>query len=491
SAQFSPYNRIEVMPLAQGDLKVEVNRDFHQYIHDLSEKRIAAVTDSADKAVLTLYRDAYDIPYRLAPNRGSALIIGAGTGNDAQAAIRNGFTNVTAVDIDEVILDIGVLRHPERPYSVEGVRRVVNDGRAFLEQYDGPDFDVVSFGLVDSHAMFSSMSSLRLEAYLYSREGLRAAWDHVAEDGLLVVTFSVFAGEWISDRIYWTLAAATERAPVMVHHGMNVSRSFVVARNLDAVDLSRVAPYPVLVSRTDPLNVHVTTDDWPFLYLMPEATPWGYLALLLAVLATSAVAVVKVFGRRAIGASFHAPLFFMGAAFLLLETRGVTVLSLLFGSTWAVNVAVFAGILATALGANLWVTHARPRHVAPWFVPLFVALLALWLVPVGALNEFGVGMRGVLGGLLIGIPVGFAGIIVSMFLERSEDSSAALGSNLLGAVLGGCLEYLSMMTGLRALVLLAAVLYLAALYVWTREGASTDTSSFPGNGDGLIRRGTT
>jgi hypothetical protein len=359
--------------------------------------------------------------------------------------------------------------HPEQPYSDPAVQRVVNDGRAFLEQYEGPAFDVVSFGLVDSHAMFSSMSSLRLENYLYSREGLRAAWENVAEDGLLVVTFSIFGGEWISDRMYWTLAAATERLPIMVHHGMNVSRTFVVARNPEVVDFGRVAPFPLLVPRGDPEDVFDTTDDWPFLYLRPGEVPWGYITLLLSVLATTFFAVGKVFGKASIGARFDAPLFFMGAAFLLLETRGVTVLSLLFGSTWTVNVAVFAGILATALAANLWVARTRTAHLLPWFVPLFLALAVLWLMPVGALNEFSLLTRGVLGGVLIGLPVGFAGVIVSMLLDRSVDSAAALGSNLLGAVLGGCLEYLSMSTGLRALVLLAAVLYAAAMYAWIRR----------------------
>jgi hypothetical protein len=60
------------------------------------------------------------------------------------------------------------------------------------------------------------------------------------------------------------------------------------------------------------------------------------------------------------------------------------------------------------------------------------------------------------------LPIGFAGVIVSMLLARSAHPSAALGSNLLGAVLGGCLEYLSMWTGLRALAALAFLLYLGA-----------------------------
>ena len=44
-------------------------------------------------------------------------------------------------------------------------------------------------------------------------------------------------------------------------------------------------------------------------------------------------------------------LFFMGAAFLLLETKNVVQFALLFGTTWFVNSLVFAGILLSVLAA--------------------------------------------------------------------------------------------------------------------------------------------
>ena len=65
-----------------------------------------------------------------------------------------------------------------------------------------------------------------------------------------------------------------------------------------------------------------------------------------------------------------------------------------------------------------------------------------------------------LGGLLNALPVGSAGLVFSSLLRNSTHPDTALGANLLGAVAGGCLEYLSMVTGLRALTLLALALYL-------------------------------
>ena len=56
----------------------------------------------------------------------------------------------------------------------------------------------------------------------------------------------------------------------------------------------------------------------------------------------------------------------------------------------------------------------------------------------------------------------FAGLALSQLLARASRPDAALGSNLLGTVFGGCIEYLSVVTGLRALTLIAIALYAAA-----------------------------
>jgi hypothetical protein len=173
-----------------------------------------------------------------------------------------------------------------------------------------------------------------------------------------------------------------------------------------------------------------------------------------------------------VGAGVEAALFLMGAGFLLLETRGVTSLSLLFGSTWVVNAAVFSGVLVMALAANLLVARLKPSSPLPAFVALVLALVVLWAVDLSALNRLPLVSRGLLGGLMNALPVGCAGLIVSTLLARSTNLAASLASNLLGSVLGGCLEYLSMYTGLRALVLLALCLYLAALWLELRRPKS-------------------
>ena len=467
-AIYSPYNRIDVVADEGEILRLRVNRDFHQYMHDVSDATIATLPERDAVGRLGI-RAVYDLPYRVGDGRERALILGAGSGNDAQAAVRAGVREIVAVDIDPRILALGKEMHPERPYDRPEVRTVVNDGRAFLEQYRGEPFDVVSFGFLDSHAMFSTMSSLRLENYVYTEEGLKAAWEHVAEGGVLSVAFSVAAGQWLEDRIYWTLAEAAGKTPTVVPHGMHGGSTFLITKG--PLDTARI-PFPVRGTSTPREVVATTSDDWPFLYLRPDRFPIGYVLLLLGVLASATLAVRGVFGRQVLSGGFDMPLFAMGAAFLLLETRAVTSLSLLFGTTWLVNASVFSGILLTVLLANSFVIRYKPRGVMVWFLPLFATLALLWGVDVGDLNAFSLGGRWAIGALLVGLPVGLAGVIVSMRLAQSRTPTAALGSNLLGAVFGGCVEYLSMSVGLKTLVLLAAVFYLTAALLLQRARES-------------------
>jgi len=463
-AVYSPYNRIDLFREADS-LRLEVNRDFHQFMHDLSDRGMAAATHP-DRA--RHLRGVYELPFSLGTRRGAALVVGAGTGNDVAAALREGYERVVSVDIDPQIIALGRELHPERPYSDPRTEAVVDDARAYFESRRGEVFDAVVFGLLDSHAMFTALSTLRLDNYVYTEQGIRAAWRHVAPEGHLAVSFSVFAGPWIFDRLYWTIARATGREPIALEHRMHYGCTFIVPGPAARLDLDGVG-YPRGTPTLPASLVRTTSDDWPFLYVRPGVFPWGYVVVLGFLLAIAAVATPRAFGRAALGADFDLVLFLMGAAFLLIETRGVTALSLLFGSTWLVNAAVFAGILAMALVGNEAVIRLRSTQPLPWLLGLLASVALLWALPPSALTGLPIVARGVVGGLINGLPVGFAGVVVSMLLARSKNPTASLGSNLLGAVVGGCLEYLSMVAGLRALALLAFALYGGAfLAAWHR-----------------------
>ena len=78
----------------------------------------------------------YDIPLLLHPNPQTYLIVGAGAGNDAAGGLRQGVGEITAVDIDPVILSMGRRYHPEKPYTFPGVQLVNDDARSFFAHSD-------------------------------------------------------------------------------------------------------------------------------------------------------------------------------------------------------------------------------------------------------------------------------------------------------------------------------------------------------------------
>jgi hypothetical protein len=291
----------------------------------------------------------------------------------------------------------------------------------------------------------------------------------VRPGGVLTLAFSTYPGDWISDRLYATIWDASGVQPVIVPMPLHFGRMFIVGKDISPSALSQRIPFPKVKPTAEAEYIRVPTDDWPFLYIRPHTFPLGYIAVIGGLLVIGTIGALVVFGKEIASERFDAPLFLMGAAFLLIETRGVVDLSLLFGSTWIVNSAVFAGILLMAYLANLFVSSRRPNRVMPFFIALIVSLLLNYFVRPGVLLNLSLPMRGAVGGLLNALPVFFAGIIFSTLFAQSRHPSASFGSNLLGAVVGGCLEYLSMFIGLKSLVLVALSLYLVVLLLVRRR----------------------
>ncbi len=471
-AYFSPYNRIDVRPLPQpletgepgaADLVLSVNRDFHQYVLDLSDEAVAKTPAGSRRRAA---RATYDLPFAAHGGKGRVLVVGAGTGNDVIAALRRGYDQVVSVDIDPVILKLGARLHPERPYSDPRAVRVVNDARAYFEQNPGEMFDVVCYGLLDSHAVFSAMSSLRLDNYVYTVEGIRAGWAHVKEGGVLALSFAT-ADSWLMMRLQELVRQGTGNAPSVL--GRRGATTYLVKKGSDPL-VAATAFKPIALG-TDP-SIRIPTDDWPFLYLRPGAFPFAYVGVLTLVLGSAAVAARGAYGKDLLGpGGFDPALFLMGAGFMLLETRMVTELSLLFGSTWIVNSSVFFGILLMAFVANTLVSSHPIRNVGAWYLPLAASILLTWYTGAGKLNSLPVLARGIVGSALYALPVAFAGVIFSSLLRRSRNPAGSLGANLLGALAGGALEYLSMVVGLRSLALIALVLYLGSYLAASRRGS--------------------
>jgi hypothetical protein len=354
---------------------------------------------------------------------------------------------------------------------------VTDDARAYFgNPAEQRRFDVVCYGLLDSHAMFSSMSSLRLDNFVYTEEGLAAAWAHVADNGILSVSFSVAGGEWIYRRLLGLVRRATHLDPVVVKHKYDYGVTFLAGRQLTLAQVQAVMPFATR-GEPDVAWVRIPSDDWPFLYLRPQSVPWTYLSVFFLIAVTSTLAVRGVFGRSLFSRGrFDLQMFLLGAAFLLLETRAVTQLSLLFGSTWVVNTSVFGGVLAMVLAANAMVGRLPSFKRKLWYGLLALSLIGLWLLPLRLLVELPLLTRAVIGGIAFAIPIFFAGIIFSSELRTRADAAAALGCNLCGAVVGGLLENLSMLIGLKAIGLLALAIYLGSLQVAIRRPSQAPDS---------------
>jgi SAM-dependent methyltransferase len=468
ATHWSPYYRIDFAPLfiqgpgdtgtgVQVGYSLDVNRDFHQRALNMSEafRRQHPVISSHP-----MYRHAdlvYNLPFRLAPAAERVLVVGAGTGNDVAAALRNGARMVDAVEIDPTILALGRRFHPEAPYAADRVRLFNNDARAFFRQTDAR-YDLIVFGFLDSHTMFSSMSSLRLDNYVYTVESLREAVGRLTPRGIVALSFTTDAGEWIALRLYHTVEEAWGQQPVAVHNGRDSGVTFVAGPGLDREVSSRlegIFPWRPRFAGMEP--VRAATDDWPFLYLNPRGRPVAYLLVLGLILGVSWLLIRGTFRRRESGFDWH--MFFLGAAFMLVEVKSIAELSLLFGSTWLVNSAVFSGILLMILGANAVVARRAEVKPAGTYAWLGASLLVPYLAGLGWLNAWPFAWRAAVGGLATSLPIFFAGMVFATSFKRIRDASGALGANMFGALIGGILEYSSMAWGIRSLTLLALGLY--------------------------------
>src|SRR5262249_48592351 len=126
--------------------------------------------------------NAYNIPYHFYQQPGSVLVLGSGMGNDVAAALRNGASNVTAVEIDPLIIKLGKEFHYEKPYDSPKVRKVNDDARSYVENTTDR-FDMIVFSLLDSHTTTSNYTNIRIDNYVYTVEALKAAKRLLKDDG--------------------------------------------------------------------------------------------------------------------------------------------------------------------------------------------------------------------------------------------------------------------------------------------------------------------
>jgi spermidine synthase len=447
SFQWSPYYKIHTTELAGGLFRVEVNNTPLQTALPVADIR----------------RDSpfYLYPYTYAGSRDDVLVIGAGTGNDVAVALAQGAKRVDAVEIDPALLQLGRDHHPDRPYSDPRVTTHVDDGRAFMERTHRR-YDLILLALPDSATIVTGQSALRLENYLFTTQALTRARSLLKTDG----TFAMYNyyEPWLLDRYANTVRTVYDAAPcVQKGPSYGPRQQAVLTLRKDAGTGGCTTTWSPRSAALEP-----SVDDRPFPYLGTRTIPSFYLWMLGLVLVASVIGVRTVAGPLRTMRPY-ADLFFMGAAFLLLETKNVVQFALLFGTTWAVNAAVFAGVLLSVLAAIEVARRVTIRRPILLYAGLLAALAAAWLIPQDALLELSLVPRFLAGVTIAFLPVFLANLLFAVRFKGVGSSTIAFGANLLGAMVGGALEYLALIVGFNALLIVVAGLYGLALLTGRRH----------------------
>lgn len=434
----------------------------------------------------------YDIPLLLHHKPRRALIAGAGSGNDAAGCLRQGVEEVVAIEIDPAIIALGKEYHAERPYDSPKVRVVNNDARAFFATSQ-EKFDVVIFGLLDSHTT-TSLANARLDHYVYTRESLAQAHRLLADDGLLVMTFAPGHG-YVLDRIARMLREEFGAEPYFFEIPNNLygfGGVMFVAGNLPMAQ-ARLAAQPQLQKLIDQwratnpwhgsgrttagsevwrvsYSTQLTHDDWPYIYLEKPSLP--VLFFLLAGLVYLMLSVVRrilqlppmpIHWNRD---QFHFA--FLGAAFLLLEVQNISKASVALGNTWVVSAVIISGVLVMVLAANLVAACWPKLPIGAVGGVLLATCLGLYFLDLSVFAYYPFPLKALLVGTISTLPMLFSGIIFIRSFAAAPRKDAALGANLMGSLVGGLLQSLTFLTGTRALLLLVAVFYTCAIFTRPR-----------------------
>jgi spermidine synthase len=463
---WSPYQKITLTPMPADHpiaYLLETNDAWYQKIIDLSPQFVAAHPELF--RTVPVEGNAYNLPYHFYPHPGSVLVLGAGTGNDVAAAVRNGAGSVVAVEIDPLILQLGRKLHFEHPYQNPRVTTINNDARSYI-QNSSQKFDMIVFSLLDSHTTASYYSNIRIDNYVYTREAFQAARRLLKPDGILIVKFWVQT-RWIAARLYGLVSFAFGQTPLdmnaMVSDYTTPGRFFIAGsqkRIEEAMSDPVVREYLIKNQKIDASRVTPTTDDWPYFYQRARAVPPSLIILSVA-LGLFCWRLLEKSGAHVASLRWH--FFFLGAGFMLLETQIVSKMALLFGTTWIVNSLVVGGLLVLIAAANMLIHKFSyfPRSLA--YAGLFFSLGVAYLVPLEGYFFPSIWVKAFCATAVLCLPALFAAIIFIRSFSDVDFEGAALGSNLFGALVGGLLEVSSQWTGIKFLVILAAILYAASL----------------------------
>jgi hypothetical protein len=397
-------------------------------------------------------RDSYRaLPFRFAPHA-ETLVIGPGGGTDVIAALASGSRTVTAVELNPLMIRF-VRAYGARAgslYDRPNVNVVQSEGRNFISRTDRK-FDVIFMGFVDSWASVASGGLSLSENYLYTTQAFRAYYDHLTDDGVLVIlrwemdvprlvsnSVALLGAEDASKRLVALMEkrGSPTDPPQMLF--MLRKRPFTEAQTTEIVDRwvqanpliipgrRAPAPYGDLLTGTKTLAAYETEspglvgpvfDDSPFYFAVER--PWGMpptiAARLFEWLLAPSLAMLVLFA--ALGKPSGEPVrpyaasivYFtcLGFGFIAVELALLQNLTLLLGHPiFTLSVLVFTLLAAGGLGSAM--SDRVPPGVACLAVAVLGAAEAIALPRlVTALLPLSLGVRVAIATALVA-PLGFA-----------------------------------------------------------------------------------
>jgi len=455
TSKWSPYYKIDISPMVDKSshklfgFGIEVNNLYHQKAFDLSDKTIARLPE------LKIYKDVYEFPYNFI-QPAKVLILGAGSGNDYLAALRKGVKEVYAVEIDPFIAYLGKEWQSLSPYKDQKVSLFIDDARSFINKRNDK-FDLIVFGYLDAHKVFSQFSSVRIDNFIYTKESFEAVKNHLSPNGMVAVTYLAFS-EWAANKLYASIEEVFGENLRVFKVSVDSKDDTVIflagpaVNNIKNADLSNFKTYNAFHKKLPYIS-----DNWPYLYLFKRSIPSHYGIILSLVIFISLLGVFYV--KPVSMSKFNMHFFFLGAGFMLLETVSVTRFALLFGSTWVVNSVVILSILVMILLSNLYTEVKKKVNIHLLYVLLIGSIFLNWMIKPNSYLIFTREIRTVLVSFVLSLPLFFAGIIFAVSFKKSKEVPEAFAYNLLGAILGGLCEYISMITGFSFLLIVAAGMY--------------------------------
>ncbi len=464
TTKWSPYYRIDVKRARlnvdgkeiPAGYDIYINYDSFQSMLDCTPEMLGKVKDFQRKAM----RHFYERPLKVsAKENKDVLILGAGSGSDVAAALRCNANHIDAVEIDKTIYELGKQIHPEHPYDSDKVTVHIMDARTYLQNCT-KKYDVIIYAQLDSHTAFSSLSSLRTDNYIFTAESYREAAKLLKPDGYITVCF-ISLPDWLFERQASSLTAGTGREPAGYFWVSSLATGFLVnGPSLPDQSKLNVNDPPRKIENKN--QVGPITDDWPFLFLPKREIPNIYFLPLIIVVLLCIFPVNRLLagGKDKL---VNWQMFFLGMGFMLLEVRALSATSLLCGATWIVNSFVIGGVMVAILVGNYIASRLSSKAIYALVLMAMLTIVISNFVGISSLQSFGMVPGITIGTAVYLSPLLFAGSVFSLLFKQASEPSRALAFNMIGGLIGIVIEYISMITGIKALAWIGIGIYCVVL----------------------------